>query len=237
MNSFDAGAIHFINRFSQRSWVVDRLADTITHNTFVKGAIPVCLLWWGWFRESEKRVRDREIIVASAFTCTAALIVARALALLLPFRERPFFNPTLHFRMPLYANLGDLIDWSSFPSDHALFYFAIATCVFLLSHKAGILTYFYVLIFVCIPRLYMGIHYPTDIVAGAVLGIAIGCLPLIGGLRRFLARRPLEWFEHSPATFYACFYLVTFLFGTAFDPLREILTAVWHGLRGVMHNP
>jgi undecaprenyl-diphosphatase len=47
-----------------------------------------------------------------------AILAARILALTLPFRVRPRFEPALHFVVPA-GNVSDLVDWSAFPSDHA----------------------------------------------------------------------------------------------------------------------
>ena len=82
----------------------------------------------------------------------------------------------------------------------------------------------------------MGDHYPTDILAGALLGISIGLLLLIKGLRDFLSSMPMLWHERSPASFYPCFYLITFLFGTMFDPLRSIVSAAHHAGHYFMHH-
>ncbi len=71
-------------------------------------------------------------------------------------------------------NVNLLLNYSSkeasFPSGHAAFYFAISTIVFLYNKKAGIL--FYIASFlICLARIFVGIHWPSDILAGAVVGI------------------------------------------------------------------
>lgn len=67
----------------------------------------------------------------------------------------------------------------SFPSNHALNSFSIAT----------ILVSFYppwwplCVLFpgaVAFSRVYVGVHYPADVTAGAILGIAVGALVLLG---------------------------------------------------------
>ena len=238
VNPFDTSILQFLNQFAQRSISLEQTVAFISEDTFVAGGIATSFYWWAWFRDSKTKARDREIILAGLAVSFAALFVARGLALLLPFRERPYVIPELHFRPPL-GTLGGynyLIHWSSFPSDHAVLYFSLATCIYLVSRKAGILSYCHAFFIVCLPRIYLGDHYPTDVVAGALIGIGIGSLCSIGKLRALLSRLPLRFLDYSPAWFYACFYLCTFLFATNFNSVRKMGFHAWHLLRSARHS-
>jgi undecaprenyl-diphosphatase len=74
---------------------------------------------------------------------------------------------------------------SSFPSGHASMSFA---CAYALSRLAPRLTpFFYVLAtLIAFSRIYVGVHYPLDVIAGALIGtlVAIALLRLLGALRR-----------------------------------------------------
>ena len=63
----------------------------------------------------------------------------------------------------------------SFPSKHALTAGALATVLTLASWKLGILAWVYALL-VIVGRVYGAKHWPSDVVAGMVLGIACGWL-------------------------------------------------------------
>jgi undecaprenyl-diphosphatase len=219
-----------------KSRFADYFLDVVCDNQLLTGALMMSKFWWAWFRQDKDKRQDREIIVSGIFLCFLALFLARALALLLPFRERPGINPALHFVIPYGLDVHGFLGWSSFPSDHATLFFALATTIFFISHKLGIAAYLYSFFIVCLPRVYLGAHYPTDILVGAFMGICIACLSLIKPLRSRLAVRPMHWLERSPASFYLCFYLITFAFGTMFNPVRSIAVAASHALRSFLHH-
>ena len=60
----------------------------------------------------------------------------------------------------------------SFPSGHAVFYFAVAAGVFAVNRKLGVILYI-LAILIGTARIAAGVHYPLDILGGAVLGIAV----------------------------------------------------------------
>jgi undecaprenyl-diphosphatase len=75
----------------------------------------------------------------------------------------------------------------SFPSDHSTGGFALACGMFLYDRTIG--TGLFVLAAVlAFARVYVGAHYPTDVVAGAAIGILWALLLLIPPVRRPLER-------------------------------------------------
>lgn len=66
---------------------------------------------------------------------------------------------------------------SSFPSGHTLSYFSLATVYSAKYHKLAIPLYGFG-VMVGLSRIYLGEHYPSDVLAGAVLGVGIGYLTL-----------------------------------------------------------
>ena len=67
--------------------MLDYVAIGIERFYFTRGLGLICLLWWIWFRGGPDARRDREIVVCTAIATFVALILGRALAHLLPFRE------------------------------------------------------------------------------------------------------------------------------------------------------
>ncbi len=77
---------------------------------------------------------------------------------------------------------------SSFPSTHSAFAFAAATAIFMNHKKSGIAVFVAALL-VSFSRLYLFLHYPTDVLAGAALGVIMG----IAGVKIYdFARKKLQ---------------------------------------------
>lgn len=85
-------------------------------------------------------------------------------------RTRPFEKYDL-----ITSVLAKLPQDYSFPSGHTSASFAFATSVFLYNRQLGILAYIYAFL-VAFSRMYIGVHYPTDIIVGMIIGVAVSVL-------------------------------------------------------------
>jgi undecaprenyl-diphosphatase len=101
--------------------------------------------------------------VAAAASAALALTLGNLLSSTID-RPRPFVaHPELvHLFVKHVADAG-------FPSDHATASFAIATAVFLRNRAWGAVILLLATV-LAIGRVGMGVHYPSDVLAGAALG-------------------------------------------------------------------
>jgi undecaprenyl-diphosphatase len=207
---FDWSLLSFINRFVGRSRLFDEMVVYVSDSGFIRGGIPAALLWWAWFdHEGTSQNKDaRERIASAIVACVASVCVARVIALVLPFRERPIgdLSNGLHFPAAM-INWGA---WSSFPSDHAIMFFTLTTCLFFISRTLGWIALVDTVCLVCLPRIYIGVHYPSDIVAGAAIGVAVGFISNRRVLRGYIGTGALKWMRAHPGSFYAALFLFTF---------------------------
>jgi undecaprenyl-diphosphatase len=82
-----------------------------------------------------------------------------------------------------YDPLVALPHSSSFPSGHATMSFACATVLSVLEPRAAPLL-FALAAAIAYSRLYLGVHWPLDVLAGAALGVATALLLLVIDRRR-----------------------------------------------------
>lgn len=223
MNPFDSAIFNFFNAFAHRSWAFDTFVSLLAENYLLKGGVIVALLWWTWFRQVPPKDQDRRYLLTGMVAALCSVVAARSLAHLLPFRARPMVNPLVNFVHPYSWKGEGLIDWSSFPSDHAAVFFALAVCIFFVWRAAGIVAIGHAFFFICLPRIYLGYHFPTDIVGGAAIGIAMAGLARVSRFRQAVGQWAAPWIAASPGSFYAALFLVSFQIATIFQPLRDIV--------------
>jgi len=160
---FDVQFSHFLNNLAGQSFFLDGVVVFFaSYLAYILVAIFLIFLFLSQYSLREKL----EIFLVTA----AAGIIARGgVTELIRFfyhRPRPFSElPGIHQLLTDPA-------WS-FPSGHATFFFAVATVVYLYHRKWGMF-FFVAAALITIGRVVAGVHYPSDVLAGALIGGAVG---------------------------------------------------------------
>ncbi len=185
----DAGDFLLINRFARRTgWLHGAM-------TFYAGtlgiAILALLLLAGWWLA--RRRRDPKMMAAAVWAALGTLVAVGV--------NQPIVSAVAEKRP--YASIPHmllLVDRSSdygFPSDHATMAGAVAAGLYFVNRRLGLAAWIAALL-LAFSRVYVGAHYPHDVIAGLVVGAAVivigrfAAVPLLTWLLTRLAATPLR---------------------------------------------
>ncbi len=158
----------FINNLAERWTLLDSVG--IFFATALIFVMVLGLLALFAFRARLREERHEFATVMIAFLASVCAYAVNFLISLVYFRARPFVDvPMTHLLI-----IKDATE-KSFPSDHAALAFAIAMAVFLAHRRWGIV-FLIAAMFVAFGRIFVGVHYPSDVLVGAIIGSAVACI-------------------------------------------------------------
>ena len=118
--------------------------------------------------------KHRNTGLAMAFALTMGLLVCNIILKPGVARIRPYDFQLQYFGKEIALIAGGMHDFS-FPSGHTIASFEACTALMLGNKKFGIPATI-LAILVAFSRLYLYLHYPTDVITSIVLGVAFGIL-------------------------------------------------------------
>lgn len=222
LHSIDQYGVQLAASLARNSVIFDGLVTGIlTTPTFKLMPLVLCV-WMLWFSDQDRESR-RLCAVTAVVAGAMALLLGRIIQNLAPERARPIHSNNPDYIMPYGMDAATARDWSSFPSDNAALSIALAVGIFTASRAMGFFCIAWSLIIVCIPRIYGGLHYVSDILGGLVLGL--GCYAACAFVPK-LPRKLLEWAEllesrNRPA-FYALMFFASFQLVTMLGDIRAL---------------
>lgn len=230
VNYFDYKISAFFNHYCRKSELFDRTIAFISDNHFLKGGVVVLFLWFIWFAADEDRDNYAKRIKIISALCGAflSMIIGRVLPHTMPFRIRPILNTSNHFVEAYGLNKATFDNLSSFPSDHCVLFFAIVTGIFFISVRMGILALLYVLLFIVFPRLYLGLHYFSDVLCGAVIGALFVIITNMIFFKTRVSAKILNYANTNASVFYVMFFFISLEIAEMFTSLRSIASFIVH---------
>jgi undecaprenyl-diphosphatase len=123
----------------------------------------VGILFYWFFKKSQ----NRRMVVEACISACIALGINAVIGMLF-YRDRPFVAHHVNWLIPHVKN-------ASFPSDHATAAFVIATAIWIWRKRDGWI-WLFLAAAVALSRVWTGVHYPLDVVAGMVIGVSIALI-------------------------------------------------------------
>lgn len=236
IQSIDLHVYYWLSHF-HGSWFLDNLATHQEANTFFKSTILIATYWYFWFRVGGDQQQRRKTILSIFVGTLVGLVFTRMVATFAPFRVRPLYDLSLHHQSMSVASPTDFMSWSSFPSDHAAYLCALGFGLILLSRRLLIPVVLFLAGWVCMPRLYLGIHYLSDMVVGAAIGVlAVWAAIHIKSVDVRISRPLLAFAEARPQVFFMAAYLTMYEMGSLFWDIREPIHVAFRLAASAMHH-
>ncbi|MDP2663546.1 MAG: phosphatase PAP2 family protein [Dehalococcoidia bacterium] len=226
----DAAFVLLLNGVAGKSWALDTAINLIVRSDVIRGGLIVAMFMAAWHRGSDRKTleENRRRLITALVGTVVALVIAQLLEAVLPFKPRPINDPALGFAIPIGMTPDFFDEMSTFPSDHAALFFGLGAGIYLVSRRLGCLALAIAVVIVSLPRIYLGLHYPSDIAGGAALGIAAVGVANLVLLRSRLPALIGNWAQVQPSIFFALFFLVNLEMATTFEDTRNIGAFILH---------
>lgn len=166
MNSFDLSLYHFVNGFAGHYPLIDAIMKFVAKDALDIYAVLFILAWFALPKSEENK---RHALVVSFCAGVLALLINFAISHIW-FRPRPIAVLPKGDYTQLIPHSHD----ASFPSDHTSGAYAFASGTWGKSAKWVSYSFTMVAVVTMIARVYVGVHWPTDVLASLVVGTFSG---------------------------------------------------------------
>lgn len=162
--NLDYKIFKLINQFAGENLIFDNFVILITNYGIIFLAL---VLTWLWFSKKNTRCQKRKEVLLALIIGLIAICITELIGSIY-FRPRPFVTHDVNLL------ISKLSTDTSFPSTHSTGSFALAFSILKTNKSLGVvLLVFSVLM--ALSRVFVGVHYPSDVLAGAIISYAVTC--------------------------------------------------------------
>jgi hypothetical protein len=112
--------------------------------------------------------------------------------------------------------------------------FALAMGFWMVSRPVGLLAFLHSALTICMPRMYYGLHHPSDLLGGALIGMLFVLVLTREAVSRPVMVRVLYYEQRHRGVFYLGFFLLLQQIVVMFNSLRSIISALLKLLRSAV---
>lgn len=151
-----------INGFVDKVPIFDDFTRLIVNEYFVPVSLALLILYL-WFAKHTQRGKRRQGLSLALFSIGLVNVIIVILNQFVA-RARPF--DALDIKLLFYEPTDP-----SFPSNAAAVSFALASAIFFVDKRLGVFALSLATLY-SFSRIYAGVHFPSDVVVGAVIGVS-----------------------------------------------------------------
>lgn len=179
MNSIDIALFRLINDLSKSLTFLNPVMIFIAEYTIYLLLLLMALLWF----IGKDKIKTRIMLLCAGFSAILGTVMAKTIGLL-HYHTQPF---------DMLDNVNQLVFKevdNSFPSDHTTVFFAVCMFFFLYYRRPKGIYALIVASLVGFSRIWVSVHYPFDVLVGALVGI-IAALILFNVVYKKRLLRPI----------------------------------------------
>lgn len=166
--SFDILGYHLFNQFAGHHQFIDKMLTFFAQYSL---ELYIALFVIAWLTLPKSEIKQRHALVIMGFAGVLGLII-NVLISHIYFRPRPFMVLEKGTFTQLIPHSPD----ASFPSDHTTGSFGFAAASWGKAPKWITISFTILAVLNGVARLYVGVHWPTDVIAGILIGTVCGRL-------------------------------------------------------------
>ncbi len=233
-HSLDVAIVLFFNKFCGKSQFWDTLALLFLSVDALRTAILVALTVGIWqYGKSKSDISAQKRVLYVLFSIILTLGIIEILNALID-SSRPIVTLGNLIYNPITTSDTQLLwkdGWvrnpkhGSFPSDTVALLATIACGLFFWNRILGSIAFLFVLIAGIIPRLYFGLHYPSDMVFGVIIAILSSIIIEKISFFKSLSEKILKVEKKFPYLFGVFGFYLAYIIAEKFILLRKL--PVW----------